>query len=492
MNPLVKADVQDPEIARAFNSDEGLEALQQHLQEVIEGAAFRRSPRSGQFLKYIVGQAIAGNFDCLKERVIGMELWGKSSSYHTSEDAIVRVTAAEVRKRLVQHYNQYDTAPEFRITLPVGSYVPEISRRTVEKPALLHGAASADTELPVLTVVPQAPAKSEGTGIDAGALIVPAIEPVLPESEPAPQREKFLKRLERSRIWPFRYLLLNALGLAALLTIVWLHFFPRTIPLPSTTPWSVLLNSAHPLHVITSDPDMAQVEEYMNGKITLSRYANHHYFPDPDNLDPDRSKFLHYIFNESESSPTDIPIVVDLQRLAQTYGKQIDLHNARKIQFSDLQNDDNFVLLGSPLSDPWSDFFSDQLDFRFGWDADQDREYIENVHPRPNEMTQYVPGALGWQTGQSYATIAFIQNPDQRGHVLLIGGASAEGTEAVEKLLVDIPRLDSVLKGCGINSKGPIQNFEILFRLNMMAGSPNHLSVEACHILGEAPARSAK
>ena len=45
-----------------------IELLQQHLKEVIEGAAFKASHRSGQFLKYIVDQAIAGHFESLKER----------------------------------------------------------------------------------------------------------------------------------------------------------------------------------------------------------------------------------------------------------------------------------------------------------------------------------------------------------------------------------------------------------------------------------------
>ena len=102
--------------------------LRRHLQEIIEGTAFRGSHRSGQFLKHIVEQAIAGNFDSLKERAIGIELFGRSPSYDTSEDAIVRVTASDVRKRLLQHYGKYGTASEIRLSLPSGSYIPEVRR----------------------------------------------------------------------------------------------------------------------------------------------------------------------------------------------------------------------------------------------------------------------------------------------------------------------------------------------------------------------------
>jgi hypothetical protein len=54
------------------------------------------------------------------------EVFGRSPSYDTGEDAIVRVTASDVRKRLLQHYDRYGSASEFRINLPLGSYIPEI------------------------------------------------------------------------------------------------------------------------------------------------------------------------------------------------------------------------------------------------------------------------------------------------------------------------------------------------------------------------------
>ena len=59
--------------------------------------------------------------------MIGLELFERSPAYDTGEDAIVRVTASDVRKRLLQHYGKYGAASEFRISLPLGSYIPEIA-----------------------------------------------------------------------------------------------------------------------------------------------------------------------------------------------------------------------------------------------------------------------------------------------------------------------------------------------------------------------------
>src|SRR5260370_4013454 len=108
-------------LAKIAGTEENIALLQQHVKEVIEGEAFKGSHRSGQFLQYIVDQAIVGHFESLKERVIGVELFGRSPSYDTGEDAIVRVTASDVRKRLMRHYGRDGSTPEVHIRLPFWS-----------------------------------------------------------------------------------------------------------------------------------------------------------------------------------------------------------------------------------------------------------------------------------------------------------------------------------------------------------------------------------
>ena len=91
------------DISEVVRTASGKAMLQDHLAQITEGPAFKGSQRSAQFLEYIVHQSALGNIDGLKERVIGMELFGRLPSYDTGEDAIVRVTATDVRKRLLQH-----------------------------------------------------------------------------------------------------------------------------------------------------------------------------------------------------------------------------------------------------------------------------------------------------------------------------------------------------------------------------------------------------
>ena len=65
---------------------------------------FRSSKRSIAFLKYVVNEALNGSADQIKERTVGSEVFGRSSSYDTNLDHVVRTAATELRKRLAIYY----------------------------------------------------------------------------------------------------------------------------------------------------------------------------------------------------------------------------------------------------------------------------------------------------------------------------------------------------------------------------------------------------
>src|SRR6266478_2361453 len=98
-----------------------------HLDEIVKGAAFKGSPRSQAFLSHVVEKALHGDSADLRERSIGIALFDRPADYDTADDAIVRVTASDVRKRLLQHYANIGAESKIRIGLPPGSYVPEFS-----------------------------------------------------------------------------------------------------------------------------------------------------------------------------------------------------------------------------------------------------------------------------------------------------------------------------------------------------------------------------
>ena len=108
------------------------EQVREELGRVLASHEFRASRRSQDFLKYVVENTLQGHADVLKERTIGIEVFGRSTSYDPSDDATVRVKAGEVRKRLGLYYSTEGAHNPLRIELPSGAYVPEFRTMPAE------------------------------------------------------------------------------------------------------------------------------------------------------------------------------------------------------------------------------------------------------------------------------------------------------------------------------------------------------------------------
>lgn len=106
-------------------SSEEQEVVRRQLAYVTASPLFRHSKRFPDFLRYTVEEALSGRFDQLKERTLGVEVFGRDADYDTNSDPVVRMTAVAVRKRLAQYYQLPGHEAELRIEFPRGSYVPE-------------------------------------------------------------------------------------------------------------------------------------------------------------------------------------------------------------------------------------------------------------------------------------------------------------------------------------------------------------------------------
>jgi hypothetical protein len=101
------------------------ESVRQELNRVLSSHEFHSSKRSQDFIRYVVEHTLTGRADMLKERTIGIDVFGRSTSYEPSDDATVRVKAGEVRKRLGLYYAGQGATDPVRIELPAGTYIPE-------------------------------------------------------------------------------------------------------------------------------------------------------------------------------------------------------------------------------------------------------------------------------------------------------------------------------------------------------------------------------
>src|SRR5450631_4906047 len=131
--------------------------VREQLRRLVAHPLFTNSKRYPVLLTYTVEQTLLGNAGNLKERTIGVEAFGREPSYDVNLDPVVRTTAAEVRKKLIQYYYSPDHAGELIIELPVGSYAP-----LFQEPSP-HSSASDDIQVVAEHVesLPQHPNASE-------------------------------------------------------------------------------------------------------------------------------------------------------------------------------------------------------------------------------------------------------------------------------------------------------------------------------------------
>jgi hypothetical protein len=99
-------------------------AIRNQLNRLLAHPLFTHSKRYPVLLEYIVEQTLLGRGADLKERTVGIEAFGREPEYDVNFDPVVRTSAAEVRKRLIQYYYDPAHSGELVIELFAGSYVP--------------------------------------------------------------------------------------------------------------------------------------------------------------------------------------------------------------------------------------------------------------------------------------------------------------------------------------------------------------------------------
>jgi hypothetical protein len=103
----------------------GSEEVRTQLARLLASPLFLHSKHYPGLLRYVVTETLEGRGGHLKERALGVEVFGRGASYDTNADPVVRTSASEVRKRIAQYYHEPGHADEIRIDLPSGSYIPE-------------------------------------------------------------------------------------------------------------------------------------------------------------------------------------------------------------------------------------------------------------------------------------------------------------------------------------------------------------------------------
>ena len=162
-------------IPKASDADDSGAQIREELRKILESDAFKGGKRAQDFLQRVVEHALAGRLDNLRERMLGVEMFGRRVDYDTANDAVVRVKATEVRRRLGQYYQGLQSPVSIRIQLPPGSYVPQF---VFDAASSAGSASETDAQAPAPAATTQAsrpPGVSRLLVIIGGGALVAAI-----------------------------------------------------------------------------------------------------------------------------------------------------------------------------------------------------------------------------------------------------------------------------------------------------------------------------
>jgi hypothetical protein len=406
--------------------------IREQLSRLLVHPLFANSKRYPALLAYTVEQTLLGNASELKERSIGVEVFGRPPSYDANADPVVRITAGEVRKRLTQYY--YDTTHrgELVIELPTGSYVPVF--RGAERPPEPEIALTPPEEpLEVIEVTP-AP---------------PALRP-------------------HSRLWRFRWLaaagvalLIVLAGAAGLMTGLRYHNEP---PPPSNIDrfWEPVTTSTNPTTFCLGEP----AKNLDVGSINS--------FDTPvSNSKPEPLYFrLHYSGNLA---------LADVITLSRTVVALASRHKAFRVlpaseaSFAQLR-EGPFVLVGA-FDNIWTLRVTQKL--RFGFESKDGVALLVDRKSR-TKTTWATAWDLPYQKlSRDYAIVARIHDSTTGQPVIIAAGISEEGTEAAGEILYNPIYLDSLLAKAPKNWEQ--MNMEAVIETQVIEGHPgppNILAVE--------------
>jgi len=100
-----------------------------YINKIINSAVFAKSRRQRELLLYLIKQMKNGNGKRVKGYVIALEVFKRSDNFDPSKDAIVRVEAGRLRKKLKEYYETVGQDDPVEIILPKGTYAIQVIDR---------------------------------------------------------------------------------------------------------------------------------------------------------------------------------------------------------------------------------------------------------------------------------------------------------------------------------------------------------------------------
>ena len=102
--------------------DVGADEARAQVERLVRSKTFETSEVHRRLLQYLTEKALSGEADRLKEYAIGLEAFGKPSTYDPRQDSIVRLQVGRLRQKLTAYYESEANGDDIRVSLPKGGF----------------------------------------------------------------------------------------------------------------------------------------------------------------------------------------------------------------------------------------------------------------------------------------------------------------------------------------------------------------------------------
>jgi hypothetical protein len=403
-------------VRHAFQSHAERDAIRKQLERMLANPLFKNSKRYPNLLRYIVEHTLDGAASELKERNLGVRVFGREPDYDTNADPIVRATAGEIRKRIAQYYHEHGHEAEVRIELSPGSYVPEFE-----------------------ILEPKVPAR---------AVSVPA--PFIRGHVAAPSAH--LRRRG--------YLVLAAITAVLVIGAIWVEpWLPHTA---LDRFWGPVLESSGPVLLCVGQRPFlgSSTEPGQWSGSDLPQPADPH-----GATAPPITLFRLYYMGSENVALHDVKTVGRLNGLLQAKGKTCNIRGEMSTSFADLR--DSPVVLVGALNNDWTMRLMGPMRFSFERKGDvfwiQDRQNPSRRDRAVNYQTPYME-----LTGD-YALISRVLDPTTERRIVVAGGLTGYGTIAAGEFLTNPVYMDALSKQLPENWER--KNIQLVLATNVIGGN---------------------
>jgi hypothetical protein len=451
-------------------------AVLAQLDLLLAHPLFCQSKRYPALLQFVVEQVLEGNGDQVKERLIGMEVFGRPPGYDANADPVVRVTAGEIRKRLAQYYYDPSHQGEIRIELPTGSYVPVFQRWSepesgpeLEEESLAGGGESGDEAMralrggepgSALTLSEPAAGTPLPLGGSAGILGLGAT--------PGANQNGYPPTVHHTT---HLFLMVLLVGVTLLLGIgggygYWQYRQAR-IPVPVSVDknvddfWQPLTAGAATVTFCLGEPARDS-----SGDTDPAQAIHHAKLAEP----------LYFRLRQSGLfALADVTSLTRMTEVLQRQHKAFRVSAASAAGFTQLR-EGPAVFIGA-FDNLWTMRLT--RDLRFGFDSIDGNAFILDRKSK-EKTTWFTAWDLPYEKlSRDYAIVARLRDTLTGQPVMIVAGISEEGTEAAGELISDPTDLEALLKNAPPNWRE--MNVEAVIETQVIdghAGPPQVLAVE--------------